>query len=328
MHWREMGAKDKFKDDGPPADAYIENALFKRLSQRPSECQVIPEGVLLMTDMSLLWRNSRLYPALQRVDGGEWSLFDFVDPPRNAALRSADRVVGEQEPDVLKIHIEQFLLPTVPTDATAQVSNPPPPSGGNGVSLEETKKPSRIRITEKKIITAGEIASPVAANVSTAPEIVVVTSAPIMVSPRPAPKKRRITPSLSTFQATKAAQALHADYLAESQGGSGSFMPLTSGEIFSSATGGQSVSLADLISQASVIPVSSLMPPPLFTTSVVMTPNPVTTPLLSSSTPVSIFDSPNGDFHASGKDKPVTSAGGESTSAKDTAVSDTGGFQR
>ncbi|MFS7943743.1 hypothetical protein Hanom_Chr06g00503811 [Helianthus anomalus] len=65
------------------------------------------------------------------------------------------------------------------------------------------------------------------------------------------------------------------------------------------------------------------MPPPLFTTSVVMTPIPVTTPLFSSSTPVSIFYSPIGDFHASGKD--MLSADGESTSAKDTIVSDTGG---
>ncbi|MFS7968285.1 hypothetical protein Hanom_Chr09g00795661 [Helianthus anomalus] len=43
-----MGAKDKFKDDGPPADTYVENALFKRLSQSPSECTVIPEGALVM----------------------------------------------------------------------------------------------------------------------------------------------------------------------------------------------------------------------------------------------------------------------------------------
>ncbi|KAJ0796964.1 hypothetical protein HanPI659440_Chr04g0168431 [Helianthus annuus] len=48
MQWREMGVKDKFKDDGPPTDAYIENALLKRLSQRPSKCMVIPEGALVM----------------------------------------------------------------------------------------------------------------------------------------------------------------------------------------------------------------------------------------------------------------------------------------
>ncbi|MFS7958472.1 hypothetical protein Hanom_Chr07g00678951 [Helianthus anomalus] len=38
MDWREMGAKEKFKDDSPPTDAYIENAIFKRLSLHPSEC--------------------------------------------------------------------------------------------------------------------------------------------------------------------------------------------------------------------------------------------------------------------------------------------------
>ncbi|MFS8007771.1 hypothetical protein Hanom_Chr14g01264961 [Helianthus anomalus] len=100
-----MGPKDKFKDDGPPADAYVENALFKRLSQQPSKCMVIPEGALLMAGMSLLWHDIRLYPSFQRDDEGKWSLFDFVDPPQNAALRAADRVIGEQEPDVLKIHL-------------------------------------------------------------------------------------------------------------------------------------------------------------------------------------------------------------------------------
>ncbi|KAJ0467634.1 hypothetical protein HanIR_Chr14g0687481 [Helianthus annuus] len=307
MHWREMGAKDKFKDDGPPADAYIENALFKRLSQRPSECQLIPEGALVKAGMSLPWRNSWLYPAFQRVDGGEWSLFDFFNPPRNAALRSADRVVGEQEPNVLKIHIEQFLPPAVPAGSTAQVSNPPP---SGGVSVEETRKPSRIRISGKNIATAGMTASPVTASVSTTPEDVAVTSAPALVSLRPAPKRRRIMPPLSTFQATKAAQALHVGSLAEAQVESGSSMPLTSGEIVPSAAGGQSVTLADLISQASAFTTGSSMPPPLFTTSIVMTPSSVTTPLFSSSTPVSIFDSPISDFLVSGKDMPVTSAGG------------------
>ncbi|MFS7908359.1 hypothetical protein Hanom_Chr01g00082241 [Helianthus anomalus] len=58
---------------------------------------------------------------------GKWSLFDFVDPPRNAALRSADRVLGEQELDMLKIHLEQFLLPAVPTEPPVFFSPPPPP---------------------------------------------------------------------------------------------------------------------------------------------------------------------------------------------------------
>ncbi|KAJ0549843.1 hypothetical protein HanHA300_Chr07g0238601 [Helianthus annuus] len=67
------------------------------------------------------------------------------------------------------------------------------------------------------------------------------------------------------------------------------------------------------------------MPPPLFTTSVVMTPSPITTPLFSNSTPAFIFDSPIGDFPMSGKEMPTTSAGGESKSAKDTTISETGG---
>ncbi|MFS7948502.1 hypothetical protein Hanom_Chr06g00560741 [Helianthus anomalus] len=81
MQWREMGAKDKFKDEGTPADAYVENALFKMLSQRLSECTVIPEGALVMAGMSLLWQDIRLYHSFQRDDEGRWSLFDFVDPP-------------------------------------------------------------------------------------------------------------------------------------------------------------------------------------------------------------------------------------------------------
>ncbi|MFS7929956.1 hypothetical protein Hanom_Chr04g00338481 [Helianthus anomalus] len=134
-------------------------------------------------------------------------------------------------------------------------------------------------------------------------------------------------PSLSTFQATKATQLLHADSLAEAEVESGSSMPLTSGNIVTSAAGGQSIPLADLKSQASAFPVGSSMLPLLFTTSVVMTPSSVTTPLFSSSTPTSILDSPMGDVPVSGKEMPTTSARGESTSAKDTTVSDTRGVQ-
>ncbi|MFS7897804.1 hypothetical protein Hanom_Chr02g00172431 [Helianthus anomalus] len=128
-----------------------------------------------------------------------------------------------------------------------------------------------------------------AASVSTASEGMIVTSVPSVVSSRPAPKMRRVMPSLSIFQATKTAQLLHVD--PEAQVKSGSFMLLTFGEIVTSAAGGHSVSLADLISQTSVLPVGTSMPPPLFTASVVMTPSQVSTPLFSSSTPASIFDS-------------------------------------
>ncbi|KAJ0520612.1 hypothetical protein HanIR_Chr10g0461331 [Helianthus annuus] len=122
---------------------------------------VIPEGALVMTGMSLLWRDSWLYLAFQRVDKGEWSLFDFVDPPRNAALRPADRVIGEQEPDVLRIHLKQFMLPAIPADPSAYVSQPHP-GGGSIVSVAETKKPTRVKITGRKVMTAGATTSPVA----------------------------------------------------------------------------------------------------------------------------------------------------------------------
>ncbi|MFS7888846.1 hypothetical protein Hanom_Chr00s000002g01599871 [Helianthus anomalus] len=256
MYWREMGAKDKFKDD--------------EVDQRPSECTVIPKGALVMAGISLLWCNRRLYPAFQRLDEGEWSLFDFVDPPRNATLMSADHAVGEQEPDVLKILIDQFLLPVIPADLTAYVSQPPP-SGGSSVSIAETKKPSRIKITGRKVITAGSTTSPVAVSISAARRVLLLLPPP----------------------------------LAQVEGGSS--VSLSYVEIVASATGGQSAPLADLIYQASAIAVSSTLPSPLFTTAVVVTPSSVTTPLFSSSTPVSLFDSPVGIFSASEKEMPPIS---------------------
>ncbi|MFS7922276.1 hypothetical protein Hanom_Chr03g00247201 [Helianthus anomalus] len=159
MQWREMGPKDKVKDDCPPKDAYVENTLFKRPCQCPSECIVIPEGALVMAGMSLLRRDIKLYPSFQRDDEGvclefillivyaltcvnltgKGSLFDFVDPPRNAALMVADCVIGEQEPNVLKVHLDQFLLPAVLADPSAYISQPPP-NGGSNASVAETKK--------------------------------------------------------------------------------------------------------------------------------------------------------------------------------------------
>ncbi|MFS7914275.1 hypothetical protein Hanom_Chr02g00151481 [Helianthus anomalus] len=66
----------------------------------------------------------------------EWSLFDFVDPPRHLALRVADRVLDDQEPDVLKVHLEQFLLPALPADAAVYLS-PFSLSGRSGVAAPE-----------------------------------------------------------------------------------------------------------------------------------------------------------------------------------------------
>ncbi|KAM0063113.1 hypothetical protein Hdeb2414_s0003g00087281 [Helianthus debilis subsp. tardiflorus] len=154
-----MGPKDKVKDDGPPEDAFVANALYTRLCGRPFECRVIPEGALVMAGMSLLWRNIKLYPSFRRDDEGEWSLFDFVDPPRYAVLKAADRVLGEQEPDVLKIHLEQFLLPAVPADPAVYISQPPPGGGSNVATIE--KKPVRIRVTGRKYMVAGAAASSV-----------------------------------------------------------------------------------------------------------------------------------------------------------------------
>ncbi|MFS7997094.1 hypothetical protein Hanom_Chr12g01137691 [Helianthus anomalus] len=132
-------------------------------------------------------------------------------------------------------------------------------------------------------------------------------------------------PPLTSFQAIKAAHALPAGSFAEAQVEGVSSMPLTSRDVVSCAAGEQSLPLADLISQASVIAISSSLPLPLFTTSVVMTPGTVTTPLFSSAKSLSLFDYPVGYFFVYRKEMPTTSADGESASARDTTVSDTGG---
>ncbi|MFS7986748.1 hypothetical protein Hanom_Chr11g01013941 [Helianthus anomalus] len=85
-----------------------------------------------------------------------------------------------------------------------------------------------------------------------------------------------------------------------------------------------------LISQASVLPVTSLTPPPLFTTSMVVATSAVSMPLVSNPAPastvsVAMFDSPMVDPPTFVGEIPATSARGESTSAKDTTSSDTGG---
>ncbi|MFS7935020.1 hypothetical protein Hanom_Chr05g00398471 [Helianthus anomalus] len=272
--------------------------------------------------MSFLWHDIWLYPSFKRVDEGKWSLFDFVNLPRNVALRSADRVIGEQEPDVLKIHLEQFLLPAMPADPTTYISQPPP-SGGSGVSAAKTKKPTRVKITRRKVMTAGATTAPVAVSISVVLEGATAVSAPTsVVSPPRAQKKHMILPSLNSFQAIEATHALPAGSFAEAQVEGVSSVPLTTGDAMSSAAGGPS--LSDLISQASVAAVSSSMLPPVFTTTVVVTPSPVSTQLFSSATPMSLFDSPIGVFSTSEREMPTASVACESTSARDTAISDAG----
>ncbi|MFS7918286.1 hypothetical protein Hanom_Chr03g00199201 [Helianthus anomalus] len=112
MHWKEMGPKEKVKDEGPLEDAFVANALYTRLCERPFECTIIPKGALVMAGMSLLWRELKLYPSLRRDD------------------EAVNRVLGEQKPDVLKIHMGQFLLPAVPADPSGYIYPSLPPVEG------------------------------------------------------------------------------------------------------------------------------------------------------------------------------------------------------
>ncbi|KAJ0833689.1 hypothetical protein HanRHA438_Chr16g0735451 [Helianthus annuus] len=289
MQWREMGPKDKVKDDGPPKDAYVANALYTRLCGHPFECTVIPEGTSVMAGMSLLWRDIKLYPSFRRDDEGEWSLFDFVDPRRHAALKTADRVIGEQEPDVLKIHLEQVLLPAVPADPAAYVSQPSP-SGGSSVSAVETKKTIRVRVTGRKYMATGAATSSVTSGVSVPAGSVAVTAAEL-ASPTHVSKKRKSCPALTAFEAIQAAYVMPIGSTTGVQVEGVSSAPLISVEVTPSARG--EPSLSTLISQASATAaVSFPMPPPMPTTAVVVTTSPVSTPLPSSVTPISLFDSP------------------------------------
>ncbi|MFS7907133.1 hypothetical protein Hanom_Chr01g00067681 [Helianthus anomalus] len=59
-------ANEKVKDVAPHADSCKENALFKTLCTRPTECTVIPEGALVLTRMSQVWRNKNTCPSFVR----------------------------------------------------------------------------------------------------------------------------------------------------------------------------------------------------------------------------------------------------------------------
>ncbi|MFS7939580.1 hypothetical protein Hanom_Chr05g00453461 [Helianthus anomalus] len=299
MQWREMGPKDKVKDDGPPKDAYVANALFKRLCECPSECTVIPEGALVMAGMSLLWR--------------KWSLLNFVDPPRNATLRAANRVIGEQEPDVLEIHLEQFLPPAVPVDPTAYISQPPP-SGESSVSAVEEKKPIRVRVTGRKYMDARAATSVVTVGVFVPAGSVVVTAAATeLVSPTRVSKKRKIVPALTAYEAIQTAYAMPTGCV---------LCPLVVCGFYAFRYK-RTKPFRDYIRASAVAVVSCSMPPPMPTTVVVVTTIPVSTPLPSSVTPTSLFDSPFSIFSASENEMPTVSAAHESP--RDTAMSDAGG---
>ncbi|MFS8031638.1 hypothetical protein Hanom_Chr17g01548221 [Helianthus anomalus] len=323
MQWREMGLKDKVKVEAPPKDAYVSNALYTKLCGHPSECTVIPEGALVMTGMNLSWRDIKLYPSSRREDEVrelclchcKWSLFDFVDPPRHAALKVADRVLGEQEPDVLKIHLEQFLLPPVPADPTAYNTVPPPSGGRNVVAIE--KKPIKVKINRRKDTAVGTGAS--SASVTTSTGGVAEQTSPTHVS-----KKRKVVPALTTFEAIQAAHIIPTGPAAGVHVENVSSAPLASRGTISSVVG--KPSLSDLISQENATTtVSCPMPPPMPTVVVAVTTSSVSTPLPVIVIPSTLFDSPFSVFSASEKETPTVFAAHEATSTQDAALSDAGG---
>ncbi|MFS7947584.1 hypothetical protein Hanom_Chr06g00549981 [Helianthus anomalus] len=188
-----------------------------------------------MAGRSISWRDIKLYPSFLRDDEGEWGLFDFVDPLRHAALKAANRVLGEQEPDVLKIHLEQFLLPAVPADPAAYISQPPPSGGSNVVVIE--KKLTRIKVTGRKYMAAGAATSSVTSGVT-------VTAAEL-ASPTHVLKKRKVVPALTAFEAIQAAYVMPIGPTAGVQIENVSSAPLASVEIIPFAAG--EPSLSDLI---------------------------------------------------------------------------------
>ncbi|KAJ0447064.1 hypothetical protein HanRHA438_Chr17g0806761 [Helianthus annuus] len=244
-------------------------------------------------------------------------MFDFIYPPRHAALKAADRVLGEQEPDVLKIHLEQFLLPAVPADPVAYVTMSPPSGGGSVVAME--KKPVKLKITGRKYLATGADASAVSVTTPAG-------SAAELTSPTHVSKKRKTVtvPSLNAFEAIQAAYALPLGTTVGVRVESVTPAPSTSLEATPSTVG--ETSLTELILQASVTAaVSCTIPPPLPTAAVTVTISPVSTPLSSSVAPSSLFNSPFSIFSATEKEMPTVSAAYEATSAGGTATSDAGG---
>ncbi|KAJ0764216.1 hypothetical protein HanPI659440_Chr08g0289651 [Helianthus annuus] len=252
---------------------------------------------------------------------GEWSLFDFVDPLRHVALKAADCVIGEQEPDVLKVHLEQFLLPAVPANPAVYISQPPP-SGGSSVTVPE-KKPTRIKVTGRKYMAVGVATS---STGGTAPARGAIPATVELTSPTHVSKKCKTStvPTLTAFEAMQAAYAPPLGTTGGVQVESVTPIPLTSVGVMSSAA--SETNLSGLIFKASATAVAScVMPPPMLTTAVTLTTSPVSTPLPSSVTPSSLFDSPLSIFSATEKEIPAVSTAHEATSAGGTADSDAGG---
>ncbi|KAJ0535781.1 hypothetical protein HanOQP8_Chr09g0335681 [Helianthus annuus] len=216
-----------------------------------------------------------------------------------------------KEPDVLKIHLEQFLLSAVPADPTVYISQSPPSGGSNVAALE--KKPTRIKVTGRRYMAAGDATSSV--GVTTPDGSTAVTVAEL-TSPTHVSKKRKTftVPALTAFEAMQAAYALPLGSTTGVHVEGVSSSLLTSMGTMPSATSG--LSLSELIFQASVTAnVSCTLPPPMPTAAVAMTTSLVSTLLPSSITPSSLFDSPFSVFSATGKETPTVFAAHEATSA-------------
>ncbi|MFS7939772.1 hypothetical protein Hanom_Chr05g00455881 [Helianthus anomalus] len=162
-------------------------------------------------------------------------------------------------------------------------------------------------------MATGAATSAVTSVVSVFTESVAVTAAEL-ISPTCLSKKRKFVLALTAFEAIQAANVMPIVECVSST-------PL---EITPSPCGKPNLSV--LISQASVAAaVSCPMPPPLPTTAVAVTTSPVSTPLPSSVTPSSLFDSLFSVFSATEKETPTVFAAHEATSARNAAMGDAGG---
>ncbi|MFS7902207.1 hypothetical protein Hanom_Chr01g00008581 [Helianthus anomalus] len=191
-----------------------------------------------------------------------------------------------KEPDVLKIHLEQFLLPAVPANPTAYIIVPSPSGGKNVDSIE--KKPIKVKIIGRKYMAVGTGASSVSMTTSTG----------------------------GVAELTSPMHVIHIENVSSA--------PLASMGTIPSADG--KPSLSDLISQASATTtVSCPMPPSMPTVVVVVTTSSVSTPLPLRVAPSSLFDSPLSVFSATEKETPTIFVAHEATSTQDAAISDVGG---
>ncbi|MFS7952719.1 hypothetical protein Hanom_Chr07g00610221 [Helianthus anomalus] len=233
----------------------------------------------------------------------------LLTPLRHAALRAANRVLGEQEPDVLKIHLEQFMLPAVTANPSAYISQPPP-SGGSSAAVPQ-KKPTRIKITGRKYMAASAATPSAGVTVSASGA---TPAAAEVTSPTHVSKKRKtfVVPTLTAFEAMQAAYALplgmylclrmllsttwfislnilfNTGITGGVQGQGVAPTSLASAGVTSPAIGG--TDLSELILKASSTTVVSCdMPSSMPTTAMTMTISPISTPLPSSAAPSFLF---------------------------------------